>query len=325
MDFNSSQCEAGSDDRAYHRLLLGASVTVRTKFDPLEWLPSMNSLRYFSSWRYTLCSTFLLTIVPFACAQSSTASQAQKPRVQSAVGSQGPLPVHESFGPDAIERGGSLFLQNCAFCHGKDAGGGESGPDLTRSKLVSSDVKGEAIGAVIRTGRPDKGMPTFSSFSDPQILSLVAFIHSEQDKAMSQTGTRKGVDVSDLQTGNVEAGKKYFNGAGGCASCHSPAGDLAGIATRYQGLQLEQRMLYPKDAKSKVTVTLPSGKTLAGTVAYLDEFTVALTDSTGTYHSWPTINVKYKVDAPAKAHVELFSKYTDDDIHNLMAYLQTLR
>ena len=133
------------------------------------------------------------------------------------------------------------------------------------------------------------------------------------------------MDVSDLQTGNAEAGKQYFNGAGGCATCHSPTGDLAGIASRYEGLELEEQMLYPKDAKSKVTVTLASGQTITGTLAYLDEFTVGLIDAAGVYRSWRTSDVQYKVDAPVNAHVELFSKYTDDDIHNLMAYLQTLR
>ena len=232
--------------------------------------------------------------------------------------------MHEQFTPAAIEAGGSLFQQNCAFCHGKDAGGGESGPDLTRSKFVSSDTKGENIGTIIRNGRTEKGMPRFS-LGDAEVMNLVAFVHSQQDKAMSQTGTRKGVDVADLQTGNVDAGKQYFETTGGCAKCHSATGDLAGIAKRYEGLKLEQQMLYPKDAKSRVTVTTGSGQTVAGQLAYLDEFTVALTDSGGVYHSWPAVAVKYKVDAPANAHVDLFSKYTDADIHNLMAYIQTLR
>jgi cytochrome c oxidase cbb3-type subunit 3 len=173
-------------------------------------------------------------------------------------------------------------------------------------------------------GRPDKGMPAFP-FSADQISELAAFIHSQQTKAMAVSGKRKGVDVSDLQTGNVEAGKAYFNGAGGCSTCHSPTGDLAGVASRYEGLQLEERMLYPKDVKSKVTVTLASGEKVTGTLAYQDEFTVGLRDATGTYRSWPTSAVKVSVDAPVEAHVALFSKYTDDDIHNLMAYIQTLR
>ena len=130
--------------------------------------------------------------------------------------------------------GGSLFQQNCAFCHGRDAGGGETGPDLTRSKLVTADVGGDKIGDVVLHGRPDKGMPAFQ-FSSEQITELAAFIHSQQTKAMAQSGKRKGVDVSDLQTGNVEAGKAYFNGPGGCATCHSPTGDLAGIASTLRG------------------------------------------------------------------------------------------
>jgi len=84
-------------------------------------------------------------------------------------------------------------------------------------------------------------------------------------------------------------------------------------------------MLYPEGAKSTVTVALPSGEKLTGTLAYLDEFTVALRDGNGVYHSWPTSRAKYAVDAPVEAHVDLFGKYTDAAIHNLMAYLQTLR
>ena len=219
--------------------------------------------------------------------------------------------------------GGALFQQNCAFCHGRDAMGGESGPDLTQSKLVRSDRTGEKIAAVVREGRPPK-MPAFN-FTSPEVHSLEAFIHEREAAAAAHPGGRRGVVVADLQTGNVEAGKQYFNGAGGCEKCHSPQGDLAGIASRFEGLQLEERMLYPEGAKSEVTVTLASGEKISGTLAYLDEFTVALRDGAGTYRSWATSRVKYKVDSPVDAHVELFSKYTDDDIHNLMAYLQTLR
>jgi len=84
-------------------------------------------------------------------------------------------------------------------------------------------------------------------------------------------------------------------------------------------------MLYPRGAKSTVTVTLPSGEKISGTLAYRDEFTIGLRDSAGVYRSWSTSRVRFMVDSPADAHVELFSKYTDNDIHNLMAYLQTLK
>ncbi len=222
--------------------------------------------------------------------------------------------------------GSALFQQNCAFCHGHDAMGGETGPDLTRSKLVLSDTDGSRIAEVMREGRTgnDGRMPAFQ-FSASESASLVAFIRASVAAAAKLKGGRRGVDAADLQTGNADSGKMYFDGAGGCAKCHSPTGDLAGIASRYQGLQLEERMLYPRNAKSSVTVTLPSGQTVAGVLAFRDEFTVALKDSSGTYRSWPAADVSYKVDSPADAHAELFSRYTDDDIHNLMAYLQTLR
>ena len=220
--------------------------------------------------------------------------------------------------------GAQLFQQNCAFCHGRDAMGGETGPDLTQSKLVRKDRTGQEISKVIHEGRPDNKMPAFN-FSDQETRSIIAFIREREAEAVAHPGGRRGVSVADLQTGNAAAGKAYFEGAGGCAKCHSPTGDLAGIASRHEGLDLEERMLYPGDVKNKVTVTLPSGEQISGTLAYRDEFTVALRDANGVYRSWPADHVKYKVDAPVEAHVDQFPKYTDDDIHNLMAYLQTLR
>jgi cytochrome c oxidase cbb3-type subunit III len=280
----------------------------------------MNILRSILHPNVLLGVSLLLSI-----AGSAAQTQTPNPKTQEEAGvKQDVAPVPKSYPADLVEKGKALFRQDCSFCHGRDASGGESGPDLTRSKLVTEDVDGDKIGPVVRNGRPDKGMPRFDR-SDEQIDSLVAFIHTQQNNALTKKGGRKGVDVTDLQTGNAEAGKKYFNGAGGCAACHSPTGDLAGIASRHQGLELEERMLYPKHAKSRVTVTLSSGQTIAGTLEYLDEFTVGLIDSSGSYRSWRTRDVQYKVDAPVNAHVELFSKYTDDDVHNLMAYLQTLR
>ncbi|WP_263419250.1 c-type cytochrome [Terriglobus albidus] len=273
----------------------------------------------------------LLTAAVAAPAMLFTFSRmtAQAPRTPAqrpswTVGSQGPLPEHAKFTPQQAENGGALFIQNCAFCHGKDAGGGETGPDLTRSKLVTGDKNGEAIGAVIRNGRLDKGMPRFS-LSDTEILNLVAFIHAQQDASLSQSGNRRGVDESDLHTGNAEAGKKYFEGPGGCTQCHSATGDLAGIASKFSGLRLEMQMLYPRDAKTKATVKTKSGQTFTGTVEYEDEFTLGIRDSSGIYRSWPMTAITAKLDKPVEAHVTAMSKYTDDDIHNVLAYIQTLK
>jgi cytochrome c oxidase cbb3-type subunit 3 len=223
-----------------------------------------------------------------------------------------------------IKTGQQLFQQNCAFCHGRDAGGGETGPDLTGSTLVANDAHGDKITQVVRQGRPAKGMPAFN-LPDPDMRAIVEFIHYRRDYSEAHPGSRRRVDVSDLQTGDVAAGKRYFEGPGGCTSCHSATGDLAKVARRLVGLRLEERMLYPQDAKATVTVTLPSGKTLTGDLRYRDEFMIGLVDQDGWYHSWPVTAIKYKVEEPAQAHAELLGKYTDEDIHNLMAYLQTLK
>jgi cytochrome c oxidase cbb3-type subunit III len=259
----------------------------------------------------------LMTLALLLSGASLLAAQVPKPAAPPAAPAQ-------TFAPALVEAGQSEFVQQCGFCHGRDAGGGEDGPDLTRSKLVAEDVGGDKIGPVVRNGRPQTSMPAFT-VSDQQLAQLVAYIHTRKAIAESQKGGRKGVDVSDLQTGSVEAGKQYFNGAGKCSSCHSPGGDLAGVATRFEGLKLFQRLMYPKDAKARMTVILRSGEKISGDRAYQDEFTVALRDASGVYRSWPASKVKVSVEDPAEAHVELMAKYTDDDIHNLMAYLQTLK
>ena len=240
--------------------------------------------------------------------------------------------TQQTYSPDQIRAGQVLFVSQCGFCHGRDAMGGETGPDLTRSIVVAEDVKGDKIGPVVRTGRLEKGMPA-NNLSDTDLGNVVAFIHDQKRKADSLEGNRRSVDVADLQTGNAQAGEQYFNGAGGCAKCHTPTGDFAGLATRLQGLQLMQRMLYPSGRgrggrapyAPSVTVTPRNGPAVTGRLAYRDEFTIALTDESGWYRSWPTTQVKYVVDDKLEAHSAQLPKYTDADMHNVLAYLQTLK
>ena len=239
-----------------------------------------------------------------------------------------PQPTTEQKYPaEQIARGESIFAERCSACHGRDAAGTERSGDLTRSSLVSQDSRGDKIGPIVRKGVPDKGMPP-QTISDADLNAIVAFVHDRQTAAASQLGGRRAVDESDLQTGNAEAGRRYFETA--CSRCHSPTGDLAGIATRTKGLQLLQRMLYPGSGgggavkPAKVTV-VADGKTFTGTLAYRDEFTIALNDADGWYRSWPVRQVKMTVDNPMSAHVEQLGKYTDGDMHDVLAFLQTLK
>src|SRR4051812_32153841 len=240
--------------------------------------------------------------------------------------------VAQTYPAEQVQAGRAIFASQCAFCHGRDAMGGETGPDLTRSPVVAEDVRGDKIVAVIRSGRPDKGLPPFPQLAESDITAIVAFVHDAKVKAESSEGNRRNVDVADLQTGDAKAGEQFFNGAGGCAKCHSPTGDLAGVAARYQGLQLLQRMLYPTGGgrggrgrlpyAPTVTVTPPGGSAITGRLAYRDEFTIALTEESGWYRSWPVSAVKFTVEDKLEGHSSLLPKYTDSDMHNVFAYLQ---
>jgi cytochrome c oxidase cbb3-type subunit 3 len=88
-------------------------------------------------------------------------------------------------------------------------------------------------------------------------------------------------------------------------------------------------MLYPSGrpapAPPTVTVTLRSGQVVTGKLAYNDEFTIALIDSSGWHRSWPHSSVKTQIDDPLSAHFDQLGKYTDGDMHDLFAYIQTLR
>ena len=235
----------------------------------------------------------------------------------------------QSYPPEQVQAGQTAFASRCGFCHGRDTGGGESGPDLTRSTLVAEDVRGDKIGPLVRAGRPDRGMPAFA-LPDADVAAIVAFIHDQKSKAESQEGGRRSVDAADLQTGDAAAGRRFFERVGGCTNCHSATGDLAGVAARLQGLTLLQRMLYPSPrpgqrGRARATVTLRSGQVIAGTLVFRDEFTIALVDASGQYHSWSVSSVKTAIDNPLDAHSKLLDTYTDDQIHDVLAYLQTLR
>ena len=237
----------------------------------------------------------------------------------------------QNYPAEQIEAGRALFGAQCAFCHGRDAAGGAGGTDLTRSPIVAEDVRGDRLGPVIRGGRPGQGMPAFA-LSDPDLAAVVAFIHDQKRQADTAQGGRRSVDLADLQTGDAAAGRRYFDAA--CTKCHSATGDLAGIARRLQGLTLLQRMLYPggpgrggnaSRSPQTVRVTLPSGEVVTGRLAYRDEFTIALRDAAGWHRSWPVSHVMFTVDDLLQAHVDQLGKYTDNDMHDVLAYLQTLR
>jgi cytochrome c oxidase cbb3-type subunit 3 len=226
--------------------------------------------------------------------------------------------------PDpAVERGHKQFGQSCGFCHGADASGARA-PDLIRSTLLAHDVMGDLIGEVVRHGRPDKGMPA-QSLTDQQISDIAAYLHERSAESIRSSGLPNVYPVEKLLTGNAEAGKTFFNGTGRCSTCHSATGDLNGVAKKYTPIELEARMLYPYGKKPTATVTLPSGEVIKGTVVRQDEFEVALRDASGWYRSFARDKVKVEIQDPLAAHQELLPRLSQAEMHNLFAYLTTLK
>lgn len=223
----------------------------------------------------------------------------------------------------AIERGHKQFEQSCGFCHGPDATGARA-PDLVRSPLVAHDVKGDKIGEVIRTGRPDKGMPPMS-LSDAQIQDIATYLHARAEEALRSNEVPSKYPLEKLLTGNPDAGKIFFNGPGGCTACHSSTGDLAGVATKYSPMDLQARMLYPGGKHTVAVVTLSSGEQVKGPVAHSDDFVIALRDSSGWYRSFARDRVKVELQDALAAHRELLDKIAQAEIRNLFAYLESLK
>jgi cytochrome c oxidase cbb3-type subunit III len=256
------------------------------------------------------------------------------------IHAQQPQPSAPQFDPAAVERGQQLMASQCGFCHGSTARGGASGPDLTRSELVQTDENGKQLGEFLAVGRPDRGMPRFD-LTPAQNADLATFLHS----TIHLASNRRLYKILDILVGDKQAGAAYFNGTGRCHTCHSPTGDLNGVGTRYDAVTLQGRLLLPRARASipggppppplytertamQVSVTLPSGETARGAIVRLTDFEVTLYEaSSGRMRSWLRNGdvPKVVVTDPLQAHMDHLPKWTDADMHNMAAYLASLK
>ena len=255
------------------------------------------------------------------------------------------FPAHQRppASPELLERGKAQYAGICSACHGADARGGQlGGPNLLRSQLVLDDKDGELIIPVVQNGRPGPPpMPPLPMAVD-DVKAVAAWLHSLQAQGTNQGGPPPGPETElNILVGDAKAGEAFF--ATQCASCHSATGDLQGLATRVaspmalQNMWVSGGVARPRGARragpppaSKpivATVTLASGEKVSGRLARLDDFLVTLVLEDSTTRTIPRKGAipKIEVQDPLAKHRELLGVLTNTNMHDVTAFLSTLK
>jgi mono/diheme cytochrome c family protein len=226
---------------------------------------------------------------------------------------------------NAADRGRAVWAAQCINCHGTTARGTAKGANLVRSDMMWSDRYGSDLGPFLQKGHPTQSGEPSNSLSKTQVEELSHFIHQRL------YDTLRGSPIFNPQnvlTGSVKDGEAYFNGAGKCSTCHSVTGDLAGFGKTTNPVNIQERFMFPRARKKKLTITVTpaSGAAVTGTPVHMDDFDVSLRDDKGEYHSWKrTPSLKIVKNDPLNAHVELLDKITDKNMHDIVAYLESLK
>ena len=223
--------------------------------------------------------------------------------------------------PEAAKRGRAIYAANCINCHGVLAKGTDNGgPDLIRSALLLRDRLGNELGPALKT------LPGHNTgLSAAEVTDLTHFL---KQLIEASAKNRNPVTPPNVLTGDAEAGRAYFNGAGGCTKCHSATGDLAGIGGKVaEAVDLQQRFLFPRRTKPlQAKVTPAGGSAVTGQIIRVDDFNVAIRDAQGQFHDFKRApDVRVEIDDPLAAHQALLDVLSDKDIHNVVRYLDSLK
>jgi cytochrome c oxidase cbb3-type subunit 3 len=225
---------------------------------------------------------------------------------------------------EAATRGAPTYQQSCAFCHGPQARGAE-GPSLIVSDVVLGDDHGEHLVLFLKKGRPEKGMPSFSSLSDDQLKDISEFLH-EQVEEVANRGT---YHMLNIVIGDAAKGKAYVDA--NCMSCHTSS-NFDHIAGKFRSPdQLQRGWVWPTRPTDNslditATVKLPDGSTATGRVTQVSDFRITLVDSTGksrVIDHGPGVVVTMK--DPLTPHLAIIKTLKNNDMHDVTSYLETLK
>ena len=269
----------------------------------------------------------LLVVAAAVLVTVAGASAQQPPRVPQ-------VPQKPAVDAAALDRGRALWAGHCIDCHGTQARGG-SGPNIIRTTTVNFDRSslspGSVLGPFLTKGHPTQSGKPSASFTHDEVVSLAHFLRQKVNDTMRASPL---FPVADILIGDRTAGEAYFNGAGGCATCHhATANSLAGIRGRVDTtVDLQQRMLFPMRGRGadnpyavQVTVTPSSGPVLSGTLVERSDFYVTMRQPDGTIRAVPTTGAKVVTTNPLQAHIDLLDRITDKQIHDVVAYLESLK
>jgi cytochrome c oxidase cbb3-type subunit III len=286
-----------------------------------------------------VCFLTLALVVPLASnGQQTPQRPARRGRRPEGQGGFVPGQTRPPGDPAQIERGKTLYGISCRGCHGADLRGGDmGGPNLLRSQVALADKEGEMIVPVILGSRASTGMPAIPMKRE-DALAVAAYVRSVVE-TIGRQGTPPGIgrEAPGILVGDARAGQAYFDAK--CAGCHSAAGDLKGIASRISdpkalqnawvggGERFRRGPGMTPDRQATASVTLESGERVQGHLVRIDDFlvTVALSDGTARTFRRNGDVPQVEVNDPGKAHMDLLSRYTDKDMHDVTAYLVTLK
>lgn len=234
---------------------------------------------------------------------------------------------------DAVKRGLDTYNSTCGYCHGDRGKGGKAGPDLIASNVTLHDEDGVQLATYVKG--PEHSKVAKVEFTDAQMLDIAAYLHS---RVIYASG-RGDVRLAEVLIGDAKAGEQYFNGAGGCNKCHSPTGNLKGVGAKYDVATLQDHLVMPRAGRGGfgrggdnpnapyATVTLPSGETIKGAPVRVTDFDVVIRLADGSTKTWARSHgiPKVEITDPLQAHVDIMTRLSDKDMHNLTAYLATLK
>lgn len=278
-----------------------------------------------------------------------TVVRSQEPGARGATQGRAVNPVNRSPMVDqaAHDRGRTLWALHCSDCHGTQARGSDKGPNIIRTRTVnfdrSSPQTGSVLGPFLKAGHPTQSGKPSASFTSDEVVALANFLRQRVNDTMRSASI---FTAGDILVGDAKAGEAYFKGDGGCTTCHTETSrSLAGIATRVPlPVDLQQRMLFPSRGFGRggrggrfggpavnpnaVTVTIapPSGQAISGVFVEESDFYVTFRDTDGALHVVrKTPGMQVTRTNPLQAHVDLLDRITDKQIHDLVAYLETLK